>query len=192
MHNLLIYERILKLPVDHNSAFLWWWRSRKSDHHSRQRSEVGVWGENGIGLSEQIGGGIAIVKEEDDSEVVLEDSLVHLLLAEVLALKHMSMILGQWSNPVSGSRKGQASSPWAKQHRVPSCSIMEKPHTGLDDCPTILLSCFRARSPACLHRITVELKVSRMLSRLDWLDGQTTKVGGLLWLGNGGTWVGEL
>ena len=28
------------------------------------------------------------------------------------------MILGQWSNPVSGSRKSQASSQWAKKHRV--------------------------------------------------------------------------
>ena len=25
-----------------------------------------------------------------------------------------------------------------------TCSIMEKPHTGLDECPRILLSCFRA------------------------------------------------
>ena len=25
-------------------------------------------------------------------------------------------------------------------------SIMEKPHTGLDECPRILLSCFRARN----------------------------------------------
>ena len=32
--------------------------------------------------------------------------------AEVLALKDESRILGQWSNPVSGSRKSQASSPW--------------------------------------------------------------------------------
>ena len=38
--------------------------------------------------------------------------------AEVLALKHRSRILGQWSKPVSGSRKSQASSLWAKQHRV--------------------------------------------------------------------------
>ena len=36
-----------------------------------------------------------------------------------------------------------------------TCSIMEKPHTGLDDCLRILLSCFRARNcgshilPAC-------------------------------------------
>ena len=37
---------------------------------------------------------------------------------EVLALKHESKILGQWSNPESCSRKSQASSPWAKQHRV--------------------------------------------------------------------------
>ena len=41
-----------------------------------------------------------------------------LSLPEVLALKHESRILGQWSSPVSGSRKSQASSPWAKQHIV--------------------------------------------------------------------------
>ena len=44
--------------------------------------------------------------------------VVGMMTAEVLALKHESRILGQWSNPVSGSRKSQASSPWAKQHRV--------------------------------------------------------------------------
>ena len=27
-----------------------------------------------------------------------------------------------------------------------TCSIREKPHTGLDECPRILLSCFRARN----------------------------------------------
>ena len=27
-----------------------------------------------------------------------------------------------------------------------TCSIMEKQHTGLDECPRILLSCFRARN----------------------------------------------
>ena len=37
---------------------------------------------------------------------------------EVLALNHESRILGQWSNPESGSRKSQASYPWAKQNRV--------------------------------------------------------------------------
>ena len=40
-------------------------------------------------------------------------------LAEVLTLRHESRIFGQWSNPVSGSRKSQASSPWSKQHRAP-------------------------------------------------------------------------
>ena len=63
--------------------------------------------------------------------------------AEVLALKPESRILGQCSNLVSGSRMSQASSPWAKQQSL-TCSIMEKPHTGLDECPRILLSCFRA------------------------------------------------
>ena len=38
--------------------------------------------------------------------------------SEVLALKHESWIIGPSSNPVSCSRKSQASSPWAKQHRV--------------------------------------------------------------------------
>ena len=33
--------------------------------------------------------------------------------SKVLALKHESRILGQWSNPVCGSWKSQASSPWA-------------------------------------------------------------------------------
>ena len=39
-------------------------------------------------------------------------------MCKVLALKHESRILGQRSNPVSGSRKSQASSPWAKQNRA--------------------------------------------------------------------------
>ena len=63
-----------------------------------------------------------------------------ILEAEVLALKHESRILVQWSNPVSGSRKSQDSSPWAKQHM-----LMEKPHTGLEECPRILLLGFKAR-----------------------------------------------
>ena len=37
---------------------------------------------------------------------------------EQSALKQKSRILGQWYNPVCGSRKSQASSPWVKQHRV--------------------------------------------------------------------------
>ena len=67
-------------------------------------------------------------------------------VTEVLAQKHQSMILEQWSNPVSGAWKSQASSPWAKQYRALTCCIMEKPDTGLDECPRILLSCFRARN----------------------------------------------
>ena len=38
--------------------------------------------------------------------------------AEILVLRHEGRILGQWSNPVSGSKKSQASSPLAKQHRA--------------------------------------------------------------------------
>ena len=43
-------------------------------------------------------------------------NIAHGRSAEVLALKHESRILRQLSNPVSGSRKSQASSMWAKQH----------------------------------------------------------------------------
>ena len=33
-----------------------------------------------------------------------------------------------------------------------SCSIMEKLHTGLDECPRILLSCFRARNSGIMAK----------------------------------------
>ena len=39
-------------------------------------------------------------------------------VADILFLKHACNILRQSSNPVCGSRKSQASSPWAKQHRA--------------------------------------------------------------------------
>ena len=35
----------------------------------------------------------------------------------------------------------------------PTCSIMEKPHTGLDDCPNMLLSCFRKMMSGVRRRI---------------------------------------
>ena len=35
----------------------------------------------------------------------------------------------------------------------PTCSIMEKPHIGLDDCPRILLSCVIARKSASNGRL---------------------------------------
>ena len=63
--------------------------------------------------------------------------------AEILFLKHESSILGQWSNTVSGSRKSQFS--MGQTGLSLTCSIMEKPHTGLDDCLKMLLSCFRKR-----------------------------------------------
>ena len=79
---------------------------------------------------------------------------------EVFALKPESRILGRWSNPVSGLRKRQASCPWVKQHRVYlTFSIMEKPHTGLDECPRILLSGFRAKNFAGTERNALDLLV---------------------------------
>ena len=38
--------------------------------------------------------------------------------ADIFSLKHDSSIFRQSSNPVGGSWTSQASSPWAKQHRV--------------------------------------------------------------------------
>ena len=63
--------------------------------------------------------------------------------ADILILKHASRILRQDSNPVCGSRKSQANSGQTAQRLA--CSIIEKPHTGLDDCQRILLSCFIIR-----------------------------------------------
>ena len=55
--------------------------------------------------------------------------------------------------PSCGSRKepNQLSS-WHWTARSLTCSVMEKPHIGLDECPRILCSCFRARNsdPASL------------------------------------------
>ena len=48
---------------------------------------------------------------------------------EVLALKHESRILGQWSNHVAGS--SQFSMGQTAQRLT--CSIMKKPHTGLEE-----------------------------------------------------------
>ena len=72
--------------------------------------------------------------------------------SEVQALKQESRILGQWSNPISGSRKSQA-----RMGQTAQCSIMEKPHTGLYECPRIRLSCFRARNsvPDCRPRMPI-------------------------------------
>ena len=38
--------------------------------------------------------------------------------AEIYSEEHASSIFRQCSNPVCGSWKSQASSPWAKQHRT--------------------------------------------------------------------------
>ena len=47
--------------------------------------------------------------------------------SEVLTLKQESRILGQWSNnTASGSRKSQASSPWAKHHRIYPVQLWER------------------------------------------------------------------
>ena len=46
-----------------------------------------------------------------------------------------------------------------------TCSIMEKPHTWLDECPKMLLSCFRARNSLC-HSLAVKLAPSLSFSSL--------------------------
>ena len=63
---------------------------------------------------------------------------------DILFLKHDSRILGQSSNPVwfmeepSQYYMGQTA-------QSQTCSIMEEPHTVLDDCLNMLLSCFIKR-----------------------------------------------
>ena len=51
-------------------------------------------------------------------QMAAEIDLLLLCPSEILALKHESRILGQWSNPVSGARKSQSSSLWDTQHRA--------------------------------------------------------------------------
>ena len=66
--------------------------------------------------------------------------------ADILALKHESRILGQWSNPEYWFKEVPSQFSIGQTAQSLTCSTMEKPHTGLDDCPRILLSCFRARN----------------------------------------------
>ena len=67
--------------------------------------------------------------------------------SEVLTLKHESRILGQWSNSTLYLVQRRAKPDLHGQTAQSlTCSIMEKPHTGLDECPRILLSCFKARN----------------------------------------------
>ena len=60
------------------------------------------------GFSSNLKGKCSLTYHESDSTMAAS--------AEVLALRHESRIVGQWSNPVLGSRKSQSSSLWAKQH----------------------------------------------------------------------------
>ena len=107
---------------------------------------------------------------------------------EVLALKHESKIFRQSSIPVCGSRKSQTA------QSLP-CSIMEKPHTKLDDCLKILLLCFGARTsgeeekwksggrfatlrPLCPHR-GFRVATALLLSLGDgWMGGRIREGGG--------------
>ena len=88
---------------------------------------------------------------------------------EILALKHESRILGQWSNPVSGSRKSSQFSVGKTAQSLTS-SVIEKPHTGFDECQIILLSCFRARNSAVRPRPSV-----RPSGRLDRLPKRLSR-----------------
>ena len=45
-----------------------------------------------------------------------------------------------------------------------TCSIMEKPHTVLNECPRILLACFRAKNSAPLLSLSLSLSLSLALS----------------------------
>ena len=70
------------------------------------------------------------------------DKKIH-LESDILFLKPDSSIFRQSSYPEFGSWKSQASSSCTVQSLT--CSIIEKQHTGLDDCLNVLLACFRKR-----------------------------------------------
>ena len=55
-----------------------------------------------------------------------------------------------------------------------TCSFMEKPHTGLDECPRILLSCFRARNSG--RRRHQDRGQFRAVQNCEW--GPTCRFGG--------------
>ena len=86
----------------------------------------------------------------DQTEVVVPnkaDGAVLLLQSKVLALKHESRILGQWSNPVcdfSMMEPVQLCDVWPTENWLGSS--LNQTDTGLDHCPRILLSCFEART----------------------------------------------
>ena len=54
----------------------------------------------------------------------------------------------------------------------PTCSIMEKPHTGLDDYLSMLLSCFREKMSGAEPAQSVIHSVS---AKLFFLDGKKAK-----------------
>ena len=69
---------------------------------------------------------------------------------ETYSEDHDSSIFIQSSNPVCGSWKSQASAPVSQTAHSLTCSITEKPNTGLDDCLNMLLSCTHALEKGCL------------------------------------------
>ena len=95
------------------------------------------------------------------------------LVAEVFALKHESRILGQWSNPVSGSGRAKPVLSMGERSQILTSSIMEKPQTGLDECPRILLSCFRARNSELVGMVDMPRKVSGNARILEYLYGRS-------------------
>ena len=64
--------------------------------------------------------------------------------ADILALKHESRILGQWSNPEYWFKEEPSQFSMGQTAESLTCSKMEKPHTRWDECQITLLSCFRA------------------------------------------------
>ena len=63
--------------------------------------------------------------------------------SDILFLKHYSSIFKQSSNPVTWFLEEPSQFPVGQTAQSLTCSIMEKPHTGLDHCLNMLLSCFR-------------------------------------------------
>ena len=75
-----------------------------------------------------------------------------MIQADILFLRHYSSILRQSSCMWFMEEPSQFSVAQTAQSLT--CSIMEKPRTGLDDCLIILLPCFKKRCIAALSNAT--------------------------------------
>ena len=97
---------------------------------------------------------------------------------DILFIKHDSSIFRQSSSPVDSFMEEPSQFLVGHTAKSLTCSIMEQPHTGLDDCLNILLSCFRKKDVCWYHNpfsIDVTGRLSRAEHPLDGVSGQSVE-----------------